>query len=165
MLIIDNNLLDKIVTTKQAERFISNINNLMDQLFKTDQTWEQKMVQYLTERQLSIVQSAIERNQIPVNNPVEMERLLKKLKEAISKMDEVPIKIAVDLPYLKLKNIAKWFRKQTKIQVLLNVTVDEKLLGGVIILKGGRRKDYSLRTKLEELFTHPDFDITGLIKK
>lgn len=56
-----------------------------------------------------------------------------------------------DLTAKQKTNIQKAVEKQTGKQIILNVNIDESIMGGIIVNYGSNKLDFSLKRKLNEL--------------
>ena len=78
--------------------------------------------------------------------------MLLKAKEEIKNLKIAKITLAIDPSEDTISLISDWINKNLGDGIILDLSKDESILGGVIISIDGVYKDQSLKKNLEELF-------------
>ncbi len=150
-LFIDPDWLEEVVTVQQAKRLAGGIDRLLKVLYVTDVEEEDKLDECFTGEQRRLVERVMEKLHLGWEKRELVESGLEELKERVTELKVVTLHVAINLEMNRWKRVAQWFRQTVNEKVLLEIVVDESLLGGVVILYEGRMKEFSLKNKLHRL--------------
>jgi len=84
-------------------------------------------------------------------NPEQQSSFLEKIKKYLLSLPEVKLEIAFSPSSDFLKKINLWFKEELGQKVILDLTVNPKIVGGAIIEYQGNWQDYSLAKKIDRL--------------
>jgi F0F1-type ATP synthase delta subunit len=94
---------------------------------------------------------------LDLNNQKLWPKIIIAFKNALLQQPSLKIIVARELPLLTNKKIAEWTETNLKQKYILDIEVDETLIGGLIIVKNGTFYDLSIRKQLEDIFdNNPD---------
>jgi F0F1-type ATP synthase delta subunit len=92
-------------------------------------------------------------------NVSNIERYFTKLKEEIGLLEVLPLYLPTELPETEIFKISIWCRKQISPHILLDVHIDESVVGGCAFVHDNKYYESSFRRLIVK---HPDI-ITGII--
>lgn len=96
--------------------------------------------------------ASLAKNKIEKSSTQKMQDFITHLKEKIDSLKTVNVIIAIE-PTEKIKDLfSAWAKDKYSKEVLFDVDVDERILGGAIIIDNGQYFDYSLLSKLDDIF-------------
>ncbi len=87
---------------------------------------------------------------------------LEALGSYLNELNELNLTLAFEPSQEFLDNIYKWVTKNIGQDLILNISVDPKILGGTVISFGGYYLDYSLSKKLDRAFSEKKEEIRKL---
>jgi F0F1-type ATP synthase delta subunit len=131
-------------TTKQAADLIDLIDRLKDALFKTDMVSFKNpkdnviMVPYLSDLSLAVQQESL--------------RYLDRTKEEISNLQKIKLTLAINPDQSLLDKMFIWLKDATGYELLMDVTVNPGILGGILITYKGLYRDLSVKSKIDSYF-------------
>lgn len=99
----------------------------------------------------SLLLSAKQAN-VSFDSPESIKEFLTHQQEIVRALPVVGIRVAIPLSYDTVKSISKWFDAHLEKKVLVELKIDQSLLGGAAIEWNGRYMDYSLKKLLHEKF-------------
>jgi len=93
----------------------------------------------------------MEDKEILSQNPTQQRSFLEKLKKYLSSLPEVKLEIAFSPSNEFLKKINQWFNEKLAQKVILDLTINPKIVGGIVIEYKGNWRDYSLAKRIDKL--------------
>jgi F0F1-type ATP synthase delta subunit len=137
----------QIVTSKQAANIFDLIDSLKDSLFKSNMEEYKKILQ-----DNAILVSYFDESEVSSNNKEALLAYLDRTKEEIEKRPLVKLTLAISPEPPFLEKMYKWFLDTTGKQLLLDISIDQNILGGLLITYEGLYRDLSLKSKLDNYF-------------
>lgn len=86
------------------------------------------------------------------DHPEVTERYLLELKKQLLNLPVVKLSLAIEPPSDLLERIVLWVRSKMEAGTILEIVIDEGVIGGAIITFNGRYQDFSLKKSLEKVF-------------
>lgn len=143
-----------IFTTTQANNFVTQLDDVINSLFVTRENIEKKLDKILPFEKKERISILCQKNNIDINDLNLMQKFLSNLKDHIKKLPIINLQIAYDAAEKNIIDISSWFTLNLKQKILINVTINKKLIGGAIIGYNGIYKDYSLKKRLDEKYAN-----------
>jgi len=84
---------------------------------------------------------------------VDKAKYLKQAKEALKKLKVISLRVAFDPTEDMIDKLFSWVTKNVGEGTILDITKDEEIIGGAIIVSQGHYLDFSLRKKIREFFS------------
>lgn len=159
---IYNDLLRHIKTVEQARNLSSEIDLLIESLFKTPDGFEEAL-NSISAINAAGLREVFVKNQIDANVP-RIKEYLVVLKEGIRKLKNIKFTIAFEPKESTIDSLFAWVSQNLKVGLILDVNVDKTILGGAIIEYEGKYEDLSLRKRMEEMFENKRQDILKTIE-
>lgn len=157
---IYNDILSNIKTVDQANHLASEIDMLLDALFKTEDKAFEKALNSISAVHSQMLREALVKNNINSNNLSLIKEYLDGLKEEIKKLKGIKLSLAFEPSHDSIDNLFAWVIQNLGSAIVLDIAVDKRILGGTIIEFGGKYKNLSLRKTLEETFASNREEIT-----
>ena len=84
------------------------------------------------------------------------------VRQAVSRMREIKLEVARELPQKAVEDICAWVRKYLGEDVVVDFILKPELIGGATVYWEGRYGDYSLRKKLDNFqFSNTNLQINS----
>lgn len=140
-----NQLFQFTPTKKDAVIFIDKLSTLADSLYDIKTNLSQKIDQTLTIPEKQQLLTVCQKAGINLQDPMQFQKLVARLKEEITKIPSISLTIAVSPTPALLQHIQQWMQQTLQTKLFLDVQVQPEIMGGIIISHGGKIKEYSLR--------------------
>lgn len=136
------------VTKSQANDFVRGISNIIDQMYEINFHLENAFAQeFGIDKRDKFIELLHENS----HKNLSLKDYLTSFIEQVKIMPELDITIAYEPNMETLKSISQWFIISYNKQVLLNISVDRKLIAGAAINYKGKYKDFSYRNQFNEI--------------
>lgn len=145
-------------TRKDAAVFAQGVTKLSESLYRTDFHLENMLLSIFGLKKKEAFLTLLQIQKVPLTNVDSLKDFLTKLLAYIQTLPLLSLTIAFEPHPETLETIAKWFVNQLKIQLLLEITVDPKILAGATMSYKGKFLDYSIKPvfdKIAEETLHP----------
>lgn len=156
------NLSEFFTTKNQATEFIVKLDQIIATIFETKFDLEVALGKYFSFSQKDKFLKLLRLNKINSKNPTELKQFFEKIKESVSEMKVINLKLAFEPSEKNLVNFSNWFRMNVKKQFLFEITVDPKIVAGVEINFDGKYLDFSIRKTLDQMFNPPPNPTNGI---
>lgn len=144
--------LSKFVTTKaQALDFSARLAIVLEGLYKTDFQLDKALMEQFGLRKKDLFLSLMRDNQIQPESNTDLKEFFQTIQKQIASLPLLTLTLAFEPTEQTLKTLSEWFLLNLKKQVLFDITVDQKLIGGATITYNGKYQDYSIRPKVEAI--------------
>jgi len=87
-------------------------------------------------------------------SPNQQSSFFKNLKKELQKIPQLKLEIAFEPSDDFLLKIKNWFKKQNNQEVVLDIIINPKIVGGTIIEYQGQYRNFSLVKKMNEAISH-----------
>lgn len=152
-----SDILILINAVEDATGFIEGLQRLSNILFSTQKVNDQAIKEFLGEERAIAVLGYCKNNEISIENTLSFQSFIEKLISEIEQLPKVRLYLAFEPTQDSLKQFSDWFLKEYKVKFLFHIQVEKDIVGGAVMVFNGVYKDYSLKRKLNELTTKPDF--------
>lgn len=165
-----SDILRRVKTVNQARKLSSEIDVLLDDLFKTplsganaENGFEEGLKTIIADYS-EMLKEALQKNNIQQNNQTAIKAYLKGLKEEIQKLKEIKLTFAFEPSQNSVDKFFDWVYQNLGDGIVLDISLDKSILGGTIIEYEGKYQDLSLRKKMEEVFGEKREEIITTIR-
>lgn len=147
---IYSDILSNIKTSENSRELLSEIDLLLEGLFKTQDGFEAKLnsISAINSEKLRI---AFIKNNISSNKEM-IKEYLNLLKVELQKLKTLKLSLAFDASEHTIDNLFVWVIQNLGSGIILDIKKDKTILAGAIIEYEGKYEDLSLRKRLEEVF-------------
>ena len=145
-------------TKREAVVFTQGLTQLSESLYKTDFQLETSLLSIFGLKKKDAFLKLLQVQKIQITNVDSIKEFVSKLIEYIQTLPVLSITIAFEPQRETLETIAQWFVNQLKTQLLLELTVDQRILAGATMSFKGKFLDYSIKSvfdKVTEEVLHP----------
>lgn len=150
-------LLSVIKTKEDKLSFLAQLNNL-NQLFYSQGKDIQSFMEVLPYRKKEKLLSLAKEQGIDMHNNQAIQSFIMQIMQLLQKSKEVNLTIAFEPSEEIITKLSTWFVVNLKKAVILDITVDPTLIGGIIIGYNGFYKDISLKKVLLEKYQQKQLD-------
>lgn len=143
--------MENIDTIEQAQRFQDQLDELSQQLFKVNVSVMEELDAVFSETEKDSFIAACEKEQADITNVSAVQKVVENLQKSIKEMPKLEIQIAVTPTEYIVKTISSWVETNTDGKRLLDISVNEKLIGGAAVSVNGLYRDHSVSKMLETI--------------
>lgn len=136
--------------------FLQEVEQLTKSLYDTRFSVQYKLDAYLSLKVNQIIVYYLHRSNIELEDTLKVQALLNEIVEFVQGFDTVAITLGFDPSMRFLREVAQWFSVLLGRKVLLDVNIENSVVGGCIVNYNGKYIDYTLKKTLEELFVGAD---------
>jgi len=146
----EENKLGLVHTKKDIEEVILQLDDLINSLFNVNIDIEKKMDEILPQDKKQKIMEIVKRNKIDIKDTLQFQNFLKELQQRVENIPVIMLHFAFNPKEEILRSVLNWFLENLKKEVVLDIEVDQNLIGGAVVVYNGIYKDYSLRKKFED---------------
>jgi len=157
-------ILRNIKTVDQAGKLSSEIDTLLDALFKTEANAFEKALNSISVIHKDQLKQTFLKNNINSENQANIKECLTSLREEVRKLKTFKLSLAFQASQNLIDNLFAWVVKNIGEGCILDIEVDKAILGGGIIVYEGKYEDLSLRKALEEVFGSKREEILDILR-
>ena len=151
---IFEDLTKKIITKEDLILFLEEINLLEQIVFKNIEVPLSERVKGKIREEFRDELQKLEKESIISGSPNQQFSFFDELKNYLQKIPQVKLEIAFEPSEDFLLRIKKWFKEENHQEVILDITVNPKIVGGAIIEYQGYFRDFSLVKEMDKLTPH-----------
>lgn len=145
-------LFAEIHTVTESLDILHQIDNLIQSLFNTKMSFQEKLDMYLEFSIKNNLLMLLERSGIDIGDANAIENFLTQLKTRIREIPVFEFSVAYEPTSTTVKHVAEWIYFNLHQNVLIDIKVNPELIGGAIIGFNGKMGDFSLKKKIEERY-------------
>jgi len=140
----------KILTKEDLSFFLDQIDTAKKFIFqKIEVPLSEKIKGKVSNDFLGFIQE-LERKNLISKNPEKNREFFESLKENLLKIPQIKIEIAFEPRREFLKEISDFFEKNFHQKLILDVTINPEIVGGIVFEFGGKIFDFSLAKEIEK---------------
>jgi hypothetical protein len=147
---IIENIVKNLKNKNDVVMLLDQINLAGDLVFKGEGKLSEKGRGVLNEGFRYLIMKLEEKGIIYKNNKTEKD-FFENLKNSLKKIKIIKIKIAFKPSEFFLTRLSNWIKKNIDEKAVLDIEYDDKIIGGAIIEYQGKRVDFSLASKINEI--------------
>lgn len=153
---MNENTLDKItedvITKEDLVYLLDDINQVQEVVYQKDQKkLSQKTKGLISERLRKIIKSQEPKK---LSSRGQQEKFLTELKDYLQEIPQIKITIAFSPSDSFLEEISQWLENEVGERVIIDLTVNHRIVGGAIIEYQGRYLNFALDQKIEQVTSH-----------
>ncbi len=151
-------LIELTKTTEDIVDMSDEISALMYGLYHTElYKFEKVLEQSVRLRVASEIRRLLKSYELTGKD--EIKQFLSQGYKTICALPILRLTLAFEPSETAINDISDWARNNIEERIILDLTLDRRLLGGALIEYKGKYYDYSLKTKLEEIFAREDLTL------
>jgi hypothetical protein len=144
-------LTDFFQTRQGALDFKSRLSAISEMIYKSDFNFEKVLMDQIGIQKKDKFLIILRDNNIALDSTAALKDFIDKLQEKISALQVFSLKLAFEPKEQTLKSISEWFILNTKKQVLLDISVDPKIVAGCDISFNGEYLSLSKKPVLDKI--------------
>lgn len=161
---IYNDILLHIRTTKEVDVLLQKIDGMLDAIFKLNQqSFAQIFAGELRSEISTSVQNSLSQIGVTFAQPAELKEFLTSLKNLLQTTTVLTLTISFAPSDEATSLISSKTKELFGVTTLLEINIQESILGGAMIIFKGKYLDYSLRTKIDQVFKNKSKEITAIL--
>lgn len=145
-------LITSLKTVGQVNDLSLELDNLASVLFKSEKMTFEKAMTTISENTAKIIMDIFAKNKLDPNNNEDARDFLETLKLLIRKFRIIKLILAFDPTLKTIEKIHDYIFENIGIGYILDIEVDETVLGGSVVIFNGKYRDFSLRKSLDDTF-------------
>jgi len=145
-------LVEKIITEEEFVFFLDQLSILRRFLFLQTQIPLSERLKNKIDEKLRKEIGKLEKEKILPSSPEEQSSFFKELENFLLKIPKVKLEIAFEPSEEFISKVKEWFKEKIKKRVILDISVNPKIVGGARIEFQGKWRDFSLEKEIEKLY-------------
>lgn len=152
-------LLSLARTKEEAKTLISELDSVSEALYKNR---PEEIEDVLTKKVRAKVAEVLRQDFAKGFN---REKYISEIKEALKKYKVISLTLSFEPREGTLVKLSAWVKKNLGEEILLDISKDEKIVGGAVIISEGNFRDFSLRKKIKEYVSSQKSQISTQISQ
>ena len=157
-------LITSLKTTREADDLSSEIDMLMETLFKSEKVSLEKALTSISLNSAKKITEIFEKFNLDMTDKTLIRDFLDTLRGLIKKIKIIKLILSFDPTRKTIENIHEFVSETIGIGYVLDIEVLENVLGGAVVMFNGKYKDFTLKKTLEEVFESKNEEILKLIQ-
>lgn len=154
-----------IRTTDERDMLLSEIDHLLPALFRPTNNRLQTVLADETRKETKDAFLAIwEQQNISLTDHQKLQVSLHELRDYLLSCPILALVLAISPTEKMLTDTCIWIRANVHPLILLAISIDRGIVGGVLMTFEGIYKDYSLRSRLDAIFTNQQTYLLSLLR-
>lgn len=155
-------LITSLKTTEEVDDLALEIDDLQTSLFKSEKMSLDKAMETISQTTSKKIIEIFEKFNLDMNDKELIADFLETLKNLIKKFKVIKLILAYDLTRKTIENIHEAVSENIGIGYVLDIEIDESVLGGAVVMFNGKYKDFTLRKSLEEVFARENKELLSV---
>ena len=152
-----NQILNLIYTKVQRDETVSALKELTSLIYETNINLSDKIKDILPYTVAEKVLDVCDKASLVFSDKKATQEFFKALNDSLSSLKVIDMTFAFKPSERLIVDIASWLSANAEEKLLIGVSVDESIVGGLAINLSGNHREYSLRKKLQEKFNKKEF--------
>ena len=145
-------LITSLKTTQEVESFVSEIDTLLFEFYKTKGLLINKTLGSISFGTVGKITQVFLKNNLDINNKDTFVGFFQTLKILIKKLKVIKLVLAFDPTRKTIERLHNFVKENIGIGYVFEIEVYRDVLGGAIIIFNGEYKDCTLKKSLEEVY-------------
>ena len=147
-------LITSLKTVNEVNDLSLELDTLGSALFKSEKMNLDDALSSIRENSAKTIMEIFSKNKLDLADKEVIQDFLRTLKNLMQKFKVIKLVLAFDPPLKTIDKIHNYIFENIGIGYILDIEVDETILGGSVVIFNGKYKDYTLRKSLDELFAN-----------
>jgi len=141
-------------TKTQADDFKNRVAKISEMSYQTNFNLENVLMEQFGLEKKDRFLTLIRDNKIDTTSASHIKAFMDKIQTEIAAIPLVPITVAFEPKEQTLKALCDWFEFNVKKQVIFDISVDKKMIGGANITFNGKFLDLSIKARFQQIVTN-----------
>ncbi|MDP2946579.1 MAG: F0F1 ATP synthase subunit delta [Nanoarchaeota archaeon] len=146
-------LTEKIRTKEELIFFLEEISKVGQIIFKDKEVSLSKKIEGKVSGELKKFLERLEKEGVISGSQERQSAFLEKLGKELQSLPEIKLEIAFSPDDDFLNKISQWFEKELGQKIILDLTINPKVIGGAIAEYRGNWRDFSLAKEINQLIS------------
>lgn len=142
--------LNLVRTNQEKMEFLSAIDELIGSLYSLKGNMGRKIDSVFPYKKKEKILSLLQENQVSLSDRSGVLKFFTGLSQIVKCLPVVNVQLAFEPNEEIIERIYSWFYLNLGREVVLDVVVNKDIMGGVVVVAGGKYLDFSLRKKIEK---------------
>jgi|SRR5579884_2154011 len=138
-----------IKTRNQAADLLVRLDAISAKIYENHFDLEKVLLEKLGSQNKDKFIDLLTENSINTASPSDLKNFIEKVKDTINKLPVMDLSLAFEPTEHTFEMISDWFSLNLKKQILLDIKVDRKLIGGATISFNGKHLENSILPKIQ----------------
>lgn len=144
-------IIKKIRTKEELVFFLEEIANVRQIIFKDKEEFLSRKLKRKAGVELKGLLEELEKEGVIFEGRGKQSDFLEELEKELQSLPEIKLEIAFSPDNDSLEKISQWFEKELGQKIILDLSINPKIVGGVIIEYQGNWRDFSLEKEIDSL--------------
>jgi hypothetical protein len=145
-------LSDFFHTKSQATDFSVHLASISEEIYQTGFDLEKTLLKHFGMKKKDKFISLLRDNKINIYVNSELETFFAKIQKRIADLPTLSLVVAFEPTEETFKLLSDWFILNIKREVLLDIAIDTKIIGGATVSFKGKYVDCSIKSKFDQVF-------------
>jgi len=146
------NLITSLKTVEEVNELSSELDSLTSSLFKSEKMNLEEALSSIRENSAKAIMEIFLKNKLDLADKEVIQDFLKTLKNLMQKFKVIKLVLAFEPTHQTIDKIHNYIFENIGIGYILDIEVDETILGGSVVIFNGKYKDFTLRKILDDTF-------------
>ncbi len=146
-------LTDFFLTKAQSQDFASKLSSILERIFEINFNFERTAAELLGMGKADKLIELMRNNSISTQSNIQIKEFLNKILKQISITPVLSLTLAIEPNGSVMKSLSEWCNFNVGQQVIFDITVDSKILGGAEIFYNGKHSSFSVKPIFEKIST------------
>lgn len=139
-------------TQKDASELLSKLDELINAFYNIKTNASEKINELLPYDKKEHILAIMQGKHVKIDDTTSVQNYLIGFRNTIQSLPVITMHLAFEPTQDTVASFSNWFLVTLKKEVLLDLVLDQSLIGGCAIEYKGKYKEYSVKKKLEELY-------------
>jgi len=146
---------EKIRTKEELIFFLEEIARVRQIIFRDKEVSLSKKIEGKVNGELKKFLESLEKEGVISGSRERQSAFLEKLEKELQSLPEIRLEIAFSPDDDSLERISQWLEKELGQKIILDLTINPKVVGGAIIEYQGNWREFSLAKEIDQLISQP----------
>lgn len=156
-------LITSLKTTKEVSHFASEIDTLLQTLFKSEKSSLEKALNQISTESAGKITQVFSKNNLDINDKDAVTGFFETLKKLMKKFKVIKLILAFDPSSKTILSIHEFIRDTLGIGFIMDIEVDPEILGGAVVIFNGQYNDFTLKKTVEDAFESKKEEVSSLL--
>lgn len=161
---IYSDIVSTVRTVEDAEELEREIDLLLASLFRVNVNLKKQISQSVRGTTALAIEASLKQANMAKSDREGMREFFETLKKQVRDLPIAKLTLAFAPTQKTIATIFSWVTEQLGKGMILDITVDESIIGGAVVDCGGRYADCSIRSRLDAFFKENRKEIRNLVK-
>lgn len=149
---IYSDLTNSIKTTRDLNEISQEIDKLSESIFRTSLQSFDSSLNEISVKTGERIKNTFLKNNLDVSNKETIKDFLISLKKKLQEFKTIKLTIAFEPSHSTIENIYNWVISALDNSFILDIEVNENVLGGAVVVFNGQYTDLTIKKTIKEIF-------------